>query len=314
MLGLVLTLLIPWTHADLLGYHVRYVPDGDGLVLVNKTDNTTVVTRFCGIDCPEAGQDGKNEAKRVLEALLAQNTFFVHVYDHPDCHGRTLISLLRTQVVHARGVRRESLEFRETGLSSPEGTFSSTPSCEKGSSEWTSLSARMLHSGLCVLYEPYSKSCIDTDALYCEAQTRTATEMFCSTQRASRPLVRKEELGIQTKRRLVQSRAYHHQHKYQHQHQHQYQYQYQHARNQNQSRLGPLSQVQMLVQDTNSRRPFPPQESVSRQRARLASRLFRRYPTQNATVELPWTYRRRIERQTRQPFLFGAITQGLFSR
>lgn len=99
--------LVGLCRARILGHDVLYYPDGDGLVLRPRTGRQRIVTRFCGIDCPEHGQRGMKEARQRAVRLIKTGSYRL-IANGDDIHGRTLISLvspagetISTQLVRA---------------------------------------------------------------------------------------------------------------------------------------------------------------------------------------------------------------------
>lgn len=80
-------------QARIIGHDVLFYPDGDGLILQDRKTKVRFVTRFCGIDCPEHGQEGMEQARLGLQHLIQAHRYTL-VKNGLDIHGRTLISLV----------------------------------------------------------------------------------------------------------------------------------------------------------------------------------------------------------------------------
>lgn len=77
----------------IIGHDVLFYPDGDGLILQDRKTKERFITRFCGIDCPEHGQEGMKQARLELQHLIQAHRYTL-VKNGFDIHGRTLISLV----------------------------------------------------------------------------------------------------------------------------------------------------------------------------------------------------------------------------
>lgn len=134
------------------GHLIRFVPDGDGLLVRRIVDKKEFTTRLCGIDCPELGQGGEKEAQRLLESLVSQGNWKMHVYSELDIHGRTVITLM------------------------------------KGN---TSAASILLRRGVCVVYPAYVSKCIDKDQLLSIGLQFPGSRVYSFSQRKF-PIASKE--------------------------------------------------------------------------------------------------------------------------
>lgn len=80
-------------EAAIVGHDVVLYPDGDGLVLRERATRRRFVTRFCGIDCPEHGQDGMARARDFVRRIVETRRLRL-VKNGLDVHNRTLVSLV----------------------------------------------------------------------------------------------------------------------------------------------------------------------------------------------------------------------------
>jgi len=107
---LLLLLCVSMSLGGIVGYDVLYLPDGDGVFLKDRLTGTKRMIRLSGIDCPEYGQQGKDEAQTALQILLDKVDWDL-IPRGTDPYGRTLASLVYGENILAAELVRVGLCF-----------------------------------------------------------------------------------------------------------------------------------------------------------------------------------------------------------
>lgn len=135
-------------HAEILGWNVVFVPDGDGFIIESPKTGIQYTTRLCGIDCPELGQPMELKAKNRLQMILHRNRYRLYVYHKRDLHSRLVVSLIEEDGC-IDGVCPDPIQ-----------------SIQPSQIHWKTVSSLLVAEGLCQVYRPYVTRCIESSDIY----------------------------------------------------------------------------------------------------------------------------------------------------